>query len=775
MNRELMARQMFAGGGQVYKMQEGGVPPVNPMAGMPVSPDAAMPPMAGAAGVDPAMMEQMLMQAQQNITALDDAQSAEEVMNAMRGDQASIEERRMELAQIVGEGDAQSTPESVLTLVQPVMMMAQVDQGIGALAQDQMNQPVTGDMAGGIMSTVDMGAEEGPAPVNFKYGGVVGMAMGGDPFTAPPAKQPVDPYASLMPANSSSLEELYNKNLGLLQGVMGPSSVNDDKDYRQAQGYFALADAALTFAGRREKGESAAEKLARSGLRFIQNTSSIVADAQKAKKEAEAQQRQLRLAALQQAQSQDESQRKLGSDILLKQAEFKTKQLEEKAKREYEESSTLGKENRELFRTLAKEERDLSRDISKEDREEKRKLAEEERKRLNQVVDPDKVITLSLFNPETEETINLAPGVYSVKQIQEFEKENPGFKAQVQPKIKPITTITMYGPKGDVKTISNTETDEFFKLQGLGYVAEKPDATSTRLWSKGDTGSALEILTNTDAPDLAKKYGDGDTNAYETNLVETTIDFYTNPQRVWDADQGQFVSMPGHKLPPMWKRAVKERAKKVSGSGVSSVVGTSDETITAGDGAVGRDSREVPIVGTTYEDLIKDIEDASDVTGRASAVAKLVNKGSEFLIGGLLFEDIAKTQTTVGSMNTGAISALVGAVPGKESEQFRQELKAILPDVAKFTTGAETALNQTEGAVAYFNQEIMALNRKLTAPNTPQMVGDIEYALENMRQFRNFYNSLALKLRSSLNRGEGTKPPLSKFMKNSPEYNKGED
>jgi hypothetical protein len=51
--------------------------------------------------------------------------------------------------------------------------MAKTEEGIGGLAQDQMTEAVTGDMAGGIMSTIDMGAQEGPAPVNFRYGGAV--------------------------------------------------------------------------------------------------------------------------------------------------------------------------------------------------------------------------------------------------------------------------------------------------------------------------------------------------------------------------------------------------------------------------------------------------------------------------------------------------------------------------------------------------------------------------------------------------------------------------
>ena len=93
----------------------------------------------------------------------EEAESFEEMMNLTRGDVATVEERRAELASIVGEEDAQQTPDSVLAMLQPIMLLnaaeetgAQggetVDQGIGGLAEQEMQQPVQGDMAGGIMS-----------------------------------------------------------------------------------------------------------------------------------------------------------------------------------------------------------------------------------------------------------------------------------------------------------------------------------------------------------------------------------------------------------------------------------------------------------------------------------------------------------------------------------------------------------------------------------------------------------------------------------------------
>ena len=59
---------------------------------------------------------------------IDSAESTEEVINAMRGDEASLEQRYSELAGLVGKEDAKKTPESVLTLVQPTFSMMDLVQ-----------------------------------------------------------------------------------------------------------------------------------------------------------------------------------------------------------------------------------------------------------------------------------------------------------------------------------------------------------------------------------------------------------------------------------------------------------------------------------------------------------------------------------------------------------------------------------------------------------------------------------------------------------------------
>ena len=205
MNRSVLARQMFAKGGAAFPdlnkdgeitqadilmgrgvelKQEGGIAGMMPadMAPPPAAPAPGMEGMGNRA-MDPQIIQDALSAAQQEIGNLDNAEDYETVMNSIRGDDATVEERYAELAEVVGEEDAAQTPESVLTLVQPAMAMAAVDQGIGGLAQQEMTEPVQGAMAQGIMSSVTPPAPEpapmppagmgGPPPANFKDGGLV--------------------------------------------------------------------------------------------------------------------------------------------------------------------------------------------------------------------------------------------------------------------------------------------------------------------------------------------------------------------------------------------------------------------------------------------------------------------------------------------------------------------------------------------------------------------------------------------------------------------------
>ena len=154
---------------QMNRMANGGAVPPMPMPMMPP------PPMAGAPmGVPPEaqvqMTEQMASQEgemlgreylDEMMTGMDTADSTDELIDSIRGNDRTLQERYDELANFVGERDASATPESVLALVQPTIMLTEqgaMDSGIGELMQ-------------GIAGEVDMETEMGaPTPMGQGVG-----------------------------------------------------------------------------------------------------------------------------------------------------------------------------------------------------------------------------------------------------------------------------------------------------------------------------------------------------------------------------------------------------------------------------------------------------------------------------------------------------------------------------------------------------------------------------------------------------------------------------
>jgi hypothetical protein len=208
----------------------------------------------------------------------------------------------------VGPEDAQQTPESVLALVQPVMMMAAVDQGIGGLAAEEMNAPVEGAVAEGIMSTVNMGgpdqAQGGPAPVNFNQGGPVAyMADGGD----------------------SRLGQIYQDRQAVYGNILGTADqeaeLADQTDMTKAQMLFDVAQGALMFATPGERNMSPAERLAQAFTPVLGNISTRAGELQKFKNAQNQEKRALNLQALGAAENQLAFELKVDADKAAQAAE----------------------------------------------------------------------------------------------------------------------------------------------------------------------------------------------------------------------------------------------------------------------------------------------------------------------------------------------------------------------------------------------------------------------------------------------------------------------
>ena len=339
-----MGRQMFAKGGAAFPdlsgdgnvtqkdilmgrgvipMQDGGMAPMPmPAAPGPQMTPPGMPPIdpnsvdinqaaqgAMQQGIDPAMLEGMLTQYAGQMEDLDNAEDYETVINGIRGDSLPIEQRYQELATVVGPEDSQATPESVLTLLQPVMQIAMVDQGIGGLAAEEMSGPVEGAMAEGIMSTVNMGAPEapvqvpgGPAPVNFNQGGAVQyMAPGGVALSDP------------------RLQTLFDQQRALTSSIYGEAdqeaALAEQQKMTEAQMLFDVAQGALGFAGGAGRpGASPAEQLAAAFTPVIGNIGQRAGELGKFKQAQKDRSVSLDLSNLQTAQAALQSEKAIAAD-----------------------------------------------------------------------------------------------------------------------------------------------------------------------------------------------------------------------------------------------------------------------------------------------------------------------------------------------------------------------------------------------------------------------------------------------------------------------------
>ena len=246
--------------------QAGGPIQPEPMMAPPMDP--AMDPMMQAVG-DAEMQgaqvgEQYMADTMQN---LDMAESPKEVIDAIRGNARPLESRYQELATFVGEEDALQTPESVLALVQPTIMMSEegaMDTGIAELMQGMMGDVEMApgsEMAEGVGSLMMAGASEAPAPQNFNQGGAVRLQEGGD----------VGILQALMtasqPPTAETVKGYYESLLPMYQEILGRDE--EAREASRAAGFFDIAQAGLNLAsgidprtGRSTAGQSFASQLA---------------------------------------------------------------------------------------------------------------------------------------------------------------------------------------------------------------------------------------------------------------------------------------------------------------------------------------------------------------------------------------------------------------------------------------------------------------------------------------------------------------------------------
>jgi hypothetical protein len=207
---------------------------------------------------------------------IDAAEDVEDMINAMRGNEMPIEARRMELAEFVGRDDAMATPETVLAMVQPTIMMSE---------EGAMNSGI-GDLMRQMTEDVDM-ATEGGAPTDMGEG-LGGLMIAG----APMPQEPVQGFAQGGAvkkfqngggvSNAGNIQGYYDEYLPFFQNIIGDYDSDRDRDIGLAiaKGGFQLAS------GRGPKGENIAgrpflSQLGTVGTQFAEDIGQIRKDYRK--------------------------------------------------------------------------------------------------------------------------------------------------------------------------------------------------------------------------------------------------------------------------------------------------------------------------------------------------------------------------------------------------------------------------------------------------------------------------------------------------------------
>tara|TARA_R110000824_G_scaffold42565_3_gene125216 strand:+ start:847 stop:1545 length:699 start_codon:yes stop_codon:yes gene_type:complete len=127
-----------------------------------------------------------------SISSMDMAGDFKDLMNVVWEEDADIGTYRARLAQVVGEEDANRTPDSVLALVQPTLQLAEIDQGVGSLMQEELQE--VQDM-GGVASIGSQGvvADGMAAETGALVNAVSGMSRGQGIMGVAPEATGVDP------------------------------------------------------------------------------------------------------------------------------------------------------------------------------------------------------------------------------------------------------------------------------------------------------------------------------------------------------------------------------------------------------------------------------------------------------------------------------------------------------------------------------------------------------------------------------------------------------
>lgn len=723
--------------------------------------------------------------AQQTMAGIDAAETPEDLINAMRGNARPLEDRYAELAGLVGQADAERTPESVLALVQPTIMMTEqgaLDSGIGELMQG---------LAGGVAMETPDGA---PTEMGQGLGSL--MMAGARPEETGVGQQPVANFRNggavqrfQAGGEASRLQQIYSEMLPVYQGVMGDPE--EARRMGQAQILFDIADRAAAFAGGVDPrtgqsiaGRSPAAQLgaAISGLggQIGQRVAGM-----------EEQDQRLRLAALQAAQGEYSAERAaaraaaaragergigdayeavdaegnvLATEFLSTREDLEafraanpgaTVRQARPTSFEFDATTLYGPDGSPItFNTgtaagIAQAQEALSRgftavapdDIDRDIREFGGNLVDVTDSSNPTIVlqgSPDRDLrtvggsVIDFTDTENPQVLYQGPEGRDIRivggRVIDFtDVENPRVLYEPEPAAPSGPFVNIETPDGEVVSLRQDDprADELLQQPGSRVV--------------GRTGPARpDILTQ---PDILSAYAANELSPEETARVQAAI--AENAQAVFNPRTGQFEQ-------PTITPLVRDAEEARRSAGLSTVLSFPDEAAPPQEGAE-RERALAELGGAAF--------------GTAAFGRQLLNTAAALVDASTPFEEVQNGVNAVNALNQDALIAFREVTGGRTAQEAINQFQEILPNPAQISGSPETAASQIEQVINLFNANIQTARESLqTGVATPTQRQQLEQGIFNAQAMVRAYGALLQGVRAGRTGGSPVDP--AQFRRN---------
>ena len=728
--------------------------------------------------------EEVAAQTMMNIDSATDVKGA---IDALRGNAAPLEARYQELAGFVGERDAMQTPESVLALTQPAIMMTEqgaMDSGIGELMQSVAGDTeMSGGMDEGVGALMMQGAGNTP-PENFRQGGPV-MVRHFAEGTPPEGNRAVPAIPTL------EFDPFMEQAMKARENILGTPEERAAQLARAQQraksdAMFNLANFGLAFAGETEGG-TVAERLANAARKsgVVQGFQQAGKDVEAARSAQEQQDVSMRLSALESAEKAQEAAtaRKFdfakmtyadlledqnviaANELAVKNAktQFDYQDALQKARLAAEEA--LNKANNAARAALATQNADLQRELQTQ--AEKAQITLFNLKAMTdlenqlEILGAKNAYDLDMMEAGTEQAKEIATfkdGLETasredqqahqllLKNLESMERfEIAELERAVRLEIA-NKNISESEKERELRRaqmmIDNAfkqdqilQTDRQINLQEARDLVDKQYKASSLAIDKAaaklkgteikNDNDILEYLTFED------EAGNKRIDAFLTGDLDGAEQYegfllkYTSPRRDWNDSTKSFESRPGNKLPTsIEEKLLAERPELY-------------EKVT---GKKSKPAKPVELTEAQSSALFANVKDPARAFGSPGLVQDLANKVVEaFSFGrwGAPYEDTKEAIVAVDNLNSEFVNFFTQAADIRESVFQQQKLDALTPKSAAFFQGESEATSRATALLNRIKAAEQIVIDRMNSETVPVDSADYSNMDKQLRQLAN--------------------------------------